>query len=320
MRKRTIPFEILPQAFTDLTAMRRQRGVSDSVLEVVLELVEGDNALVPAAHDEGRSIIVRLTLEGQQPLPDRLGEVGASAITLAAVSFVIVVVWAIRLRKTVLRRQRGEEITVVSLIADGPETPEGRKPAIASSGRLQEYLSGSVKWRRKRVGSTTNSPRVYDEFARKDDVVELTPDKESPEPAMKQSPAKSVATPRSVRLTTAQSSAKLLGSPLAVPHASDATFAGPETLDSSLTSTLDVTPRRQTSKSSRLEVSTSDLVAASPALNTPSAAHLSGGESDVPEASVLSPGGVPLFASGHTVSHNARVRALRAANRNEFSP
>jgi hypothetical protein len=317
IRKRTIPFEILPQAFTDLTAMRRQRGVSDAVLEVVLELVEGNNTLLPESHDEGRSMIVRLTLEGQQPLPNRLGEVGASAITLAAVSVVIVALWAIRLRRIVLRRQRGEEVTAVSLIKNVQDTPEGQK-SVHASGRLQDYLSGTMKWRRKRVGSasTTSSPRVHDEFARKDDVTELTPVKESPD----SSPVKSVATPRSVRLTTAQSAARLLGSPLAVPQASEITFPAAETVNSSVISAVDVSPQRRTPKSGQLEMTSNESFFPSPSLHTLSAGTQGPPESDVPEASVLSPSGVPLFASSHAVSHNARVRALRAASRNEFSP
>lgn len=108
--KRTVPFEVLPAALTDLLALFDARGVPDSVLAVQLLMVEGNNTLLPPSHDNGLSVNILLTLQGRPPVVGQLGQATTAAITLACVSLVLVVAFYVRLHHKARKRQKREEI------------------------------------------------------------------------------------------------------------------------------------------------------------------------------------------------------------------
>ena len=144
VHNRTIPFEILPQALTDLTALRKERGVPDSVFEVELILVEALNALLPEHHDVGLSIRVLITLEGRPPIKSRLGELNTFAITISCVTVLLTVAWYARQYRKARKRQQKEERPLVHnilsnatihsiLAAPDPATPASGKRSIGGS-------------------------------------------------------------------------------------------------------------------------------------------------------------------------------------------
>lgn len=343
-RKRTIPFEIFPEAFTYLTELRHQHGVSDSVLEVELELVEGNNTLVPETKDEGRSITIRLTLEGQQPLPSRLGEVNTAAITLSCVCFVIVVAWAIRMRRKILKRQRGDEHTALSLIKDdsmlqSADLGRPHNPLDAEKNRMSEYLSGTVKWRRKKQYNTAiPSPRVLSSVnsagaPQAEDTIEVLGVPESDSQLVFSPGRSSAVSPREVGFASSRVTSPIsrssrgspsVQSPVVMNQLQDSIgHSETQPFPSGRSATLlDASPRTQTTASvrkpsrsgSRLAMDATPTLRESPPF-TPQPSTLG-----IPESSVLSPNGVPLFATDHLVSSNARVRALRTSSRSGFTP
>lgn len=306
---RTVPFEILPHAVDDLLALHKQRGVADSVFEFELLMVEGNNTLLPDTHDEGRSIIIRLTLEGRPVVPARLGEPTTAAITLACVCFVIMIVLVNRYWRKAKKRQQKEERLAHELGA-GKELMSVNLGLAAPPKALDSSRSnGSVRTRRRAkqsanfpamsvldasesglFGSVNTAPIGFGPEGSNTTAVDGAGSAHYPEwasssvvaGAPKDSPSKfGISSAASVQVNVGsplRRKARGVGSPM--DHGS----RGSER------------PSSPSSKMTPIPLESHVEFQRSPF------AH--------PET-VLSPGGVSLFGVDHMVSHNARVRSIR---------
>ena len=140
-----ITVNIYDAARWDLQAAWAAAKVNDAIIEFKLLIVQSVNTLVPDSEDDGLAVVVRITEQGRTIPIDRIGELTASLIAVAACVGAVLLTWLVyQYRKAQEQRRYEEHHRLVSRAAQEAEYDSENDSPDEASKKLFKRTQSSV--------------------------------------------------------------------------------------------------------------------------------------------------------------------------------